>query len=353
MMTETLRADFARLAALPDMNAAFAGKRIYLTGATGQIGWYLVRYLCHQQTSGKLSCELTAHVRSAHRLAEKYPDHAQLPCTFAISDKAADTVPARCDLLIHCASLASPRYFAEQPVDVMTANGLLTGQLLERLKTDSPACQFVYLSTTGVTGFIPDDQRPSSEETYGPLSSIDLTNCYLESKRFGEMLTLAFARQHGLQTLVVRPSITYGPGFDLEDGRSYADFVRALLEKRPIKLSSDGSAIRNFLYIADFIHGLSLAISRAPAQSVLNIASPDPISIKALATLLTASVYPESLGEVESAPPRQSLARVEFRSTDASVDKIRALGWEPHTVVLDGFKRTLAHYEECLKGTAA
>lgn len=160
------------------------------------------------------------------------------------------------------------------------------------------------------------------------------------------MLTLAYARQYGLRTLVVRPSITYGPGFDLDDGRSYADFIRALLHRQPIKLSSDGRAIRNFLYISDFVRGLLLAIAKAPADSVMNIASPQPIEILELATQLNDSVYPESLGPVEHLPAQQSLARVEFRSTDASVEQLRALGWEQLVLPVEGFRRTLRHYQE-------
>lgn len=347
MMSKTLREDFAQLAETGESYAALAGKKIYITGVTGQIGWYLVRYLCYLIENGHLDCTLNAHVRHAERLVWKFPDHRTLPCTFHVIDNAAKPLfEASHDLVIHCASLASPKHFIDRPVDVMIPNGILTNELLDAMCERNPTGHFVYLSTTGVTGFVPDHQRPSSEQDYGPLSSIDLKNCYLESKRFGEMLTLAYAKQYGVRTLIVRPSITYGPGFDLDDGRSYADFINTLLHKRPIKLTSDGSAIRNFLYISDFVRGLLLAIAGAPANAVLNITSPHPISIIDLTTLLNTSIYSESLGAVEHLPAQQGLARVEFRSTDASVEQLRGLGWEQLVLPLDGFRRTLHHYQE-------
>lgn len=348
MISTTMQEDFAGLAADEEIYRTLQDRRIYITGTTGQIGWYLVRLICCLIRSGHLQCHLTAHVRNNERLAEKYPDHAALPCHFAVADDAAQHLgEADCDLVIHCASKASPKHFAAAPVDVLTPNALLTHALLEQLRVRNPACRFVYLSTTGVTGFIPDEQRPSSESDYGPLSCTDLGNCYLESKRFGEMLCLAYFRQYGISVLIIRPSITYGPGFDLDDGRSYADFVHALLQRKPIRLTSDGSAIRNFLYISDFVRGLLLAIDKAATGSVFNIASPLPISILELASLLNEAALSEALGPVERiTEDRQALTRVNFKSTDASVEKLQALGWTAKISLLEGFRRTIRHYEE-------
>jgi UDP-glucuronate decarboxylase len=348
MMTTPMRDDFSRLAADPESYACFQGKHLYITGATGQIAWYLIRLLAFLIESGKLDCQLSAHVRSNARLNEKYPDHATLPCHFVVNDDgAAYLATVGCDMVIHCASKASPKHFAKTPVDVLEVNGILTHKLLEQLRINNPACRFVYLSTTGVTGFIPDEQRPTSETDYGPLSCTDLENCYLESKRFGEMLCSAYFHQYNIPTLTIRPSITYGPGFDLDDGRSYADFVRCLLSETPIKLTSDGSAIRNFLYITDFISGLLLAISKAQPGSVYNVASPHPVSILELATQLNHLALNKSLGPVAHAQPDNApMSRVNFKSTNASVDKLIGLGWQPQIHIIDGFRKTVMHYAE-------
>lgn len=348
MISTPIQEDFARLANEKKIYRMLQGQRIYITGATGQIGWYLVRFISFLVQSGRLQCRLTAHVRSTTRLAEKYPDHAALPCGFTVTDDAASHLAEQdCDVVIHCASKASPKHFATTPVDVMEPNAIVTHAILEQLRLRNPACRFVFLSTTGVTGFIPDELRPSTESDFGPLSCTDLGNCYLESKRFGEMLSLAYFHQYGIPVLIVRPSITYGPGFDLDDKRSYADFVHALLQRKPIRLTSDGSAIRNFLYISDFIRGLLLVMGKAPAGAVFNIASPSPISILELATRLNDAALPEKLGPVEHVTTQhQALTRVNFKSTDASVERMYALGWTAEISPLEGFRRTIRHYEE-------
>lgn len=349
MMTIPLYEDFAALAEAPGLLATLDGKRIYVTGATGQIGWYLVHFITYLVQDGRLKCDLTAHIRSAEKLTRKFPDHANLPCTFAVTDNAAQPLAGDpFNMVIHCASKASPKFFANSPVDVMVPNGILVYQMLEQLRVHSPSTRFVYLSTTGVTGFIPDVQRPSRETDYGPLSCTDLGNCYLESKRFGEMLVLAYFKQYGIPVFIVRPSITYGPGFDLDDGRSYADFAQSLLNKQPIMLTSDGCAIRNFLYIADFIKGLFTVIAKAPAGSVFNIASPQPISILDLATQLNNLIFENSRSPVERMVDIASpYSRVNFKSTDASVDQLTSLGWRQEINPSDGFMKVLRHYQEC------
>lgn len=351
MISSTLIEDFTELSGSPDLYRKLQGQRIYITGATGQIGWYLLRFLCFLVAEGKLLCELNAHVRSQQRLIDKFPDRSELACRFVVDSDAAKVLETTdYDLVIHCASKASPKHFGKSPVDVMMPNALLTQALLERLRQRNPNCRFVYLSTTGVTGFIPDDQRPSTESDFGPLSCTDLGNCYLESKRFAEMLCLAYLRQYAIPVLIVRPSITYGPGFDLDDGRSYADFIGALLKKQPIRLTSDGRAVRNFLYISDFVRGLLMAVDQAAPGAIFNIASPSPISILELASLLNAHALPAPLGAVERAPEAHAgMQRVNFNSTDASVDRLRTLGWEARIAPLDGFKRTLRHYQESTK----
>jgi UDP-glucuronate decarboxylase len=347
MISKPMLEDFSSLGRDSELYHVLQGKQVYITGSTGQIGWYLVHFLSSLIKAGKLQCQVTGHVRSNEKLARKFPDNAELACRFIVGEDAAKALEENTyDFVIHCASKASPKHFAANPVDVMFPNGILTHALLEQIRKRNPACRFIYFSTTGVTGFIPDEQRPTKESDYGPLSCTELGNCYLESKRFGEMLSLAYFHQYGIPVVIVRPSITYGPGFDLDDGRSYADFVKSLLNKQAIKLTSDGSAVRNFLYISDFIRGLLLVMNKAASGSVLNISSPNPISILELATLLNRSIYPESLGPVAYQKAGPELTRVNFKSTDTSVDQLAALGWQQEISAIEGFRKTIRHYEE-------
>lgn len=348
MISKTLQEDFSKIQSHGNIFQIFQNKRIYITGANGQIAWYFIHLLCYLIRNDIIQCELTAHARNSQKFNSKFSSYAFDICKFVIGDDAALPLQtSEYDFVFHCAALASPKYFLTTPVDVMYPAGVLTQRLLECIQRNGSDTHFIYLSTTGVTGFVPDIERPSSEAEYGPLSCTDLVNCYLESKRFGEMLSLAFHKQYSIPVHIIRPSITYGPGFDLDDGRSYADFIRALVQKQPISLSSDGSAIRNFLYISDFITGMMTAISKSAAGSVFNISSPNPISILALATVLNDSVFSESLGPVvRGATIEHASGRVNFKSTDASVEKLIQLGWQPHVNLVDGFRKTVTHYQE-------
>jgi nucleoside-diphosphate-sugar epimerase len=90
-----------------------------------------------------------------------------------------------------------------------------------------------------------------------------------------------------------------------------------------------------------------MVIDRAESGAVFNIASPSPISIIELARLLNDAALPQPLGPVEHATEQHlGMRRVNFNSTDASVSQLRALGWDARTGPLEGFKRTLRHYQE-------
>ena len=106
-----------------------------------------------------------------------------------------------------------------------------------------------------------------------------IENCYLESKRMGENLCIAWHHQKKIPIQIVRPAITYGPGVPLDDGRSYADFIKNILNNENIKLHSKGDAIRNFCYIADFISGFFFSFFHGNIGDTYNISSEREYSI--------------------------------------------------------------------------
>ena len=120
--------------------------------------------------------------------------------------------------------------------------------------------RIVYISTSGVYGFIPDKERPNNESTFGSLDNTLPQSVYLESKRMGETITLVWGKKFSVPVTIVRPSICYGPGIDFDDGRSFADFIKALVMSEDIILESDGKVFRNFCYVTDVIAGIFLVL---------------------------------------------------------------------------------------------
>ena len=73
---------------------------------------------------------------------------------------------------------------------------------------------------------------------------------YDEAKRYAEALTMAYHRQQGLDTAIVRIFNTYGPRMRPNDGRAIPTFLRQALLDRPITVFGDGSQTRSFTYVS-------------------------------------------------------------------------------------------------------
>ena len=114
--------------------------------------------------------------------------------------------------------------------------------------------RFLLASTSEVYG---DPQVHPQPETYwGHVNPIGPRGVYDEAKRYAEALTMAYHRQQGVDTAIVRIFNTYGPRMRPHDGRAIPTFVRQAMERKPITVFGDGSQTRSFCYVDDLIRGL-------------------------------------------------------------------------------------------------
>jgi len=241
------------------------------------------------------------------------------------------------------ASIATPKLFETNPIEVVLPNTLGTINLLNFASIQN-IDKFVFFSTTGVNGFVNDELRPIPESVYGGLDPNKIENCYLESKRMGENLCYAWYHQKKVPIQIVRPAITYGPGVPLDDGRSYADFINNILNNENIKLHSKGDAIRNFCYIADFIAGFFYSFFLGSTGDTFNISSEREYSILELAEILIQDVFSEKSLAIEYDLENNKFMRVNFNKTTVSTQKLRSLGWSEKYTLKEGMKRTVISY---------
>ncbi len=320
--------------------------RILLTGGTGFIASYFIKILYHLNEEKKLNIKLDCLVRDIEKAKKVFCNKiygSDFLNIKALSILDPIQLNPEYDYIIHAASIASPKFFESDPIGVVTPNTLGTIRLLEFAEKNNLK-KFIFFSTTGVNGHINDDLRPIPENVYGALDPTLIENCYLESKRMGENLCFAWYKQKSIPVQIVRPAITYGPGVDLNDGRSYADFIKAMVTNKDIILFSDGSAIRNFCYVADFISGLFYVILKGSAGDVYNLSSEAEYSIKELAELLTKKIFPEKNLKVLYKQKGGEFLRVNFKKTTVSTKKARSLGWKLNFSIEEGMLRTVQSY---------
>jgi len=93
---------------------------------------------------------------------------------------------------------------------------------------------------------------------------------------------MAYHRQQGVDTAIVRIFNTYGSRMRPHDGRAIPTFLRQALADRPITVFGDGSQTRSFCYVSDLIRGL-IALAESGFHNPVNIGNPDEFTLLELA----------------------------------------------------------------------
>ena len=250
-------------------------------------------------------------------------------------------VQGHLDGVLHFASPASPIDYLELPIQTLKVGSLGTHNALGLAKAKN--ARFFLASTSEVYG--DPLEHPQRESYWGNVNPIGPRGVYDEAKRFGEAITMAYHRAHGLDTRIVRIFNTYGPRMRPRDGRVVSNFVVQALNREAITVYGDGSQTRSFCYVDDEIEGIYSLYMRGDAMPT-NVGNPEEYTVGQLAALvkeLTGSASP-----IEYRPLPEDDPKV--RKPDIS--RARAmLGWEPRVPVRDGLRRTIDYFKT-LVGTA-
>jgi nucleoside-diphosphate-sugar epimerase len=329
--------------------SAFRGKTVLISGAGGFLPAYLVETLLYlNETVPGQNTQVIALVRSlakAQRRLDAYRNRQDLRL---IAHDVTRPLPevGHPEFIIHGASPASPRDFGRDPLATVAANVWGTQHLLA-LAGESRSEGFLFLSSGAVYGRPKSPEQRLGEQDYGVIDPLDVNLCYAESKRLGETLCACWRHQFGVPAKIVRIGHAYGPGMRLDDGRVSRDFVADVLQRRPLRLKSDGSARRSFCYLSDVTAAFFTVLLRGAAGEAYNVADEAAeCSILELANLLIA-LFPERQLRIVREEPEAATTDLRCKFAEAQFDtsKIKALGWRPTTSPAEGFRRTIRSFE--------
>lgn len=324
----------------------FKNKTILISGAAGFLPAYMVETLLYLNETRKFNIKVIGLVRNLEKARARFVHYdGSKNLQFISQDVCAQIkINENVDYIIHAASQATPKLFYADPVGTITPNVIGTSNLLNLAAEKKVKC-FLFFSTSGVHGHVDANSYPIKENCFGYLDSMDLASCYLESKRMGENMCVAWMHQYGVPVKIVRPATTYGPGLKLDDGRSFADFISNIINRHDIEIFSDGKALRNFCYLADATLGFFTVMLKGKAGEAYNVATDQEISIIDLAKLLVEKVFPErKLKVVMKTDISKNYLRINFSRTAVDITKLKALGWKLSFPIEEGFKRTIESF---------
>ncbi len=236
------------------------------------------------------------------------------------------------DYVYHLASPASPIDYLRLPLHTLKVGSYGTHHTLGLAKQHR--ARFLTASTSEVYG---DPKiHPQPESYWGHVNPIGPRGVYDEAKRYAEALTMAYHRQQGVDTAIVRIFNTYGPRMRPHDGRAIPTFLRQALQDRPITVFGDGSQTRSFCYVADLIKGI-IALAESGYHDPVNIGNPNEFTLLQLAEEVVSVTGSKSEILFQALPTDDP----QVRQPDISLAR-RVLGWEPTVQLREGLQRTIA-----------
>ena len=326
---------------------AFRNKTVLISGANGMLPSYMVETLLFLNVQRHYNIKVVALVRNMEKARKCFCDYTDDSSLEFIVQDVAEPVHYDGDIhyIIHAASQAAPSYYGVDPVGTFKANTLGTINMLELAK-DKHVQGFLYYSTGAVYGNLPGEKKLLNEDNPGAVNTLDVRNCYGESKRAGENACVCYHYQYGIPTKIVRIFHTFGPRVNLNDGRVFSDFCKNILNNEDIVLKSDGSAKRSFCYVADAVQAYFLILLSGKPATAYNVGGDEyhEITIRDLSQMLVA-LFPEKELKVVFDINENDLTYTKMRTPQKQIlpdlSKINSLGWYLSTTVRDSFKRTI------------
>jgi CDP-glucose 4,6-dehydratase len=320
------------------------GKRVFVTGATGLMGGWLVKALLRE------GAEVVALVRDQApksmlvaegilpQIAVVSGDLESLPTLQrAIAEYEPHTV-------FHLAAQPLVGVAKRDPVGTLRANVMGTWNVLE-------ACRLAGHSNVVVA---------SSDKAYGASDNLPYREThplqgrypYDVSKSCTDLIAQMYAATYGLRTAIARCGNLFGGG-DLNFSRTIPGVIKATLDGEAFVIRSDGKFVRDFLYVKDaaesyLILGERLAEDPAIPGEAFNFSLGERLTVLDIVDMTL-----RILGRSDLEPVIQNIASSEIREQYLDASKARQmLGWKPKYDMQRAIEETVAWYRAHFAGSS-
>jgi len=317
------------------------GKKIFITGGSGFIGTALCERLVEKN---KITIyDIMLEGRNTLKLS-KIKDHPNLTLIKADildKEKLSQAIQDH-EIILHLAAIAGVSSYYKEPERTMKVNLLGTLNLLDTLAEKIDRENFkpelvIDFSTSEVYGNSCD-----AKETQ-PLSlfvTTDDRGSYSISKAASERLLFIYGKKYNFKTLAVRPFNIYGPG-QLGEG-AISNIIKRSLKNQDISITGDGTAVRAWCYIDDFLDCLLLAIENKGKYDaeILNIGNPYELET-------TASLAKRIIKMSNSSSKISFIPHIgtEINTRIPNISKATQMfGYKPQIDIEEGLKKTIEWY---------
>ncbi|MGE5482647.1 MAG: GDP-mannose 4,6-dehydratase [Bacteroidota bacterium] len=324
---------------------SWSDRRVFVTGATGLVGSWLVRELVDQGAYVVVlvrdwdpQSELirSGTIYRPHVVHGRLEDYMTLER--AINEHEVDTV-------FHLGAQTIVGTALRSPLPTFEANIRGTYNLLEACRMHAKLVQRIVVA--------------SSDKAYGEVANLPYTedmpplgrHPYDVSKSCADLLAQAYYQTYGTPVVVARCGNIFGGG-DLNWSRIVPGTIRSLYYGQCPVIRSDGRYTRDYLYIMDAVMAYLAAAEAVGRPGVageaFNFAPEQPRSV-----LEVVDVLRQLMDRTDLEPIILNEAKAEIRDQYLSAEKAwTMLGWRPRYSFEAGLRATVDWYKEFFSGRA-
>lgn len=310
-------------------------KRVFVTGASGFLGSWLIRSLIEQ------GADVIALVRdeTPRSLLFLNSDHKKITIVkgeledYFLLERILGEY--QIEVIFHIGAQTQVEIANRNPISTFETNIRGTWNLLEATKR-SPVVKKVLVA--------------SSDKAYGKQESLPYNESqplhgdhpYDVSKSAADLIAQSYFSTYGTPVCITRCGNFFGGG-DFNYNRLVPSVIRAALsEQRPI-IRSDGTLRRDYLYIEDAVRVYMQLAEKMDDVKIhgqaFNFSVENPLSVLEMTTkilsLMNSSLTPEVLGQAKNEIADQYLSAEKAR---------KVLGWKAQYSLDAGLEKTIAWY---------
>ncbi|OGZ43251.1 MAG: sugar dehydratase [Candidatus Ryanbacteria bacterium RIFCSPHIGHO2_02_FULL_45_17b] len=312
-------------------------KNIFVTGATGLLGSWLVKFLVDAEANvtvlvrdivPKSNLYHSGYISKVNMVRGGLEDYTTLER--ALGEYEIDTV-------FHLGAQTIVEIANRNPLSTFESNIKGTWNVLEAARHSPLVRKVITASSDKAYGI--HAELPYSEE-----ASLRGNHPYDVSKSAADLIAHTYFNTYKLPVAITRCGNFYGGG-DLNFNRIVPGTIRSVLQGTPPVLRSDGSMIRDYFYIEDAAHAyLALAENMDDERihgHAFNFSNENQVTVLELTQKILAAMgsnlQPQILATAVHEIPHQYLSAAKAREM---------LGWQPRFTLDEGLGKTIAWYKD-------